>query len=98
MLEKGRRLGAKDFPETNWDLKRWLWMPALGFRGLFKMTFLRPRHGPLRRGRGRRVLGLRQHAAGARRRVLRRGAVGRAGRMEARAGAALPDRAAHAGR
>src|SRR5260370_2618909 len=41
MLEKGRRLGAKDFPETNWDLKRWLWMPALGFRGLFKMTFLR---------------------------------------------------------
>lgn len=41
MLEKGRRLGEKDFPETNWDLKRWLWLPALGFRGLFKMTFLR---------------------------------------------------------
>jgi cholesterol oxidase len=41
LLEKGRRLGAKDFPRTNWDLKKWLWMPALGFRGLFKMTFLR---------------------------------------------------------
>jgi len=41
MLEKGRRLGAGDFPRSNWNLKRWLWCPALGFRGLFKMTFLR---------------------------------------------------------
>jgi cholesterol oxidase len=41
VLEKGRRLGAADFPGSNWNLKRWLWMPALGFRGLFKMTFLR---------------------------------------------------------
>ena len=41
VLEKGRRLGADDFPKSNWNLKRWLWMPALGFRGLFKMTFLR---------------------------------------------------------
>ncbi|HEX8538345.1 MAG TPA: NAD(P)-binding protein, partial [Cystobacter sp.] len=41
MLEKGRRLEGKDFPETNWKLKKWLWMPALGWRGLFKMTFFR---------------------------------------------------------
>jgi len=41
MLEKGRRLGANDFPKTNWNLKRWLWMPQLGWRGLFKMTFFR---------------------------------------------------------
>jgi cholesterol oxidase len=41
LLEKGRRLGAADFPKSNWDLARWLWAPALGFRGLFKMTFLR---------------------------------------------------------
>jgi cholesterol oxidase len=41
VLEKGRRLGADDFPRSNWNLKRWLWLPALGFRGLFKMTFLR---------------------------------------------------------
>ncbi|OJH41050.1 GMC family oxidoreductase [Cystobacter ferrugineus] len=41
MLEKGRRLEGKDFPETNWNLKKWLWMPALGWRGLFKMTFFR---------------------------------------------------------
>ncbi|WP_342375123.1 GMC oxidoreductase [Myxococcus stipitatus] len=41
MLEKGRRLGAADFPKTNWNLKRWMWMPRLGWRGLFKMTFFR---------------------------------------------------------
>ncbi|QSQ14230.1 GMC oxidoreductase [Myxococcus landrumensis] len=41
MLEKGRRLRAADFPKTNWNLKRWLWMPWLGWRGLFKMTFFR---------------------------------------------------------
>ncbi len=41
MLEKGRRLQAKDFPKRNNDLKRWLWMPRLGWRGLFKMTVFR---------------------------------------------------------
>jgi cholesterol oxidase len=39
MLEQGRRLGAGDFPRTNWNLKRWLWLPPLGWRGLFRMTF-----------------------------------------------------------
>jgi cholesterol oxidase len=41
VLEKGGRKGPDDLPSTNWDLKRWLWMPQLGFRGIFKMTFLR---------------------------------------------------------
>jgi cholesterol oxidase len=41
MLEKGRRFGAEDFPRSNWNLRRWLWLPAVGFRGIFKMTFLR---------------------------------------------------------
>jgi cholesterol oxidase len=41
MLEKGGRLGPEDFPKTNWDLKRWMWRPLLGWRGLFKMTFMR---------------------------------------------------------
>ncbi len=41
MLEKGRRLGAADFPKSNWRVRRWLWMPAAGCRGLFQMTFLR---------------------------------------------------------
>ncbi len=40
LLEKGRRFAAEDFPKTNWDLRRWMWMPELGMRGIFKMTFL----------------------------------------------------------
>jgi cholesterol oxidase len=40
LLEKGRRFEAADFPKSNWDLKRWLWLPGLGMKGLFKLTFL----------------------------------------------------------
>ncbi len=40
VIEKGRRFGDADFAKTNWDLPRWLWMPSLGLRGIFKMTFL----------------------------------------------------------
>jgi len=39
LLEKGRRFGPGDFPTTNWDLRRWMWMPQLGMRGIFKMSF-----------------------------------------------------------
>ncbi|HEY5944393.1 MAG TPA: NAD(P)-binding protein, partial [Kofleriaceae bacterium] len=39
LLEKGRRFAAEDFPKTNWDLRRWMWQPELGMRGIFKMTF-----------------------------------------------------------
>ena len=41
MLEKGRRFEATDFPKSNWDLKRWLWFPALNCRGIFQMNFFR---------------------------------------------------------
>jgi cholesterol oxidase len=41
VLEKGRRFAPHDFPKTNWNLPRWLWLPALRWRGLFKMTFMR---------------------------------------------------------
>jgi cholesterol oxidase len=40
-LEKGRRFDREDFPETNWDVKRWLWKPEVGLEGIFGMTFLR---------------------------------------------------------
>src|SRR5690606_5071261 len=33
--------GPAQFPKTNWNLKRWLWLPALGWRGLFQMSFFR---------------------------------------------------------
>jgi cholesterol oxidase len=39
LLEKGKRFQKEDFPKTNWDLRKWLWMPELGMEGIFKMTF-----------------------------------------------------------
>ncbi len=30
VIEKGRRFALDDFPKTNWDLRRWMWMPQLG--------------------------------------------------------------------
>lgn len=41
VIEKGRRFKPEDFPRTNWDLKRWLWNPALGLKGIFQMSFLK---------------------------------------------------------
>lgn len=41
VIEKGKWLKAQDFPKTNWNLKKWLWLPQLKFHGLFKMTFFR---------------------------------------------------------
>lgn len=39
VIEKGRRFAKEDFPRSNWDIKRWLWQPELGFRGIFQMSF-----------------------------------------------------------
>ncbi len=41
VVEKGRRYHAEDFPKTNWNLKRWMWLPVLRFYGFFKLTFFR---------------------------------------------------------
>jgi cholesterol oxidase len=41
VVEKGKRFAAKDFPKTNWDLKRFMWMPAARMFGPFKMRFFR---------------------------------------------------------
>ena len=41
VLERGPRIGPDQLPKTNWNLKRWMWMPQLGCRGFFKMTFFR---------------------------------------------------------
>ena len=40
VLEKGKWWRAEDFAKNNWQLRRWLWAPRLGMRGIFKMTFL----------------------------------------------------------
>jgi cholesterol oxidase len=41
VIEKGRRFKPEDFPKTNWDLKRWMWNPSIGLRGIFKMSFMK---------------------------------------------------------
>ncbi|PIE17120.1 MAG: GMC oxidoreductase [Proteobacteria bacterium] len=40
VIEKGRRFAPKDFAKTNWDLRKWMWMPQLGLRGIFSMSFM----------------------------------------------------------
>ena len=40
VIEKGKWFHAEDFPKTNWNLKKWLWLPKAGLQGFFKMTFL----------------------------------------------------------
>lgn len=41
VIEKGDWKKSEDFPKTNWNLKKWVWLPGLGFRGIFKLTFLK---------------------------------------------------------
>jgi cholesterol oxidase len=41
MLEQGRAISPADMPRSTWDLRRWLWLPALGCRGFFRMRFFR---------------------------------------------------------
>jgi len=41
VVEKGKRLKHNDFPETNWNLKKWMWIPALRFFGFFKLSFFK---------------------------------------------------------
>ena len=41
VIEKGKWWKPDDFPKTNWNLRKWLWLPSLRLKGFFKMTFLR---------------------------------------------------------
>lgn len=38
VLEAGRRYRDEDYAATTWDLKRFLWAPFLGLRGIFRLT------------------------------------------------------------
>jgi cholesterol oxidase len=38
ILEAGRRYRDEDYAKTTWDLKRFLWAPAIGLRGIFRLT------------------------------------------------------------
>ena len=41
VIEKGKRWKPEDFPETNWKLRKWLWLTPIRFRGIFKITIMR---------------------------------------------------------
>jgi cholesterol oxidase len=41
VMEAGRRFGADDFPRTNWNVRKFLWQPRLGMRGIQRLTLLR---------------------------------------------------------
>jgi cholesterol oxidase len=40
VLEAGRRFGPADFARTNWNVRRYLFMPRLGLRGIQRLTLL----------------------------------------------------------
>jgi cholesterol oxidase len=41
VLEAGRRFGPDDYARTSWNLRRFLWMPGLGLRGIQRLDLLR---------------------------------------------------------
>ncbi len=41
VLEKGREFQAKDFPKTNWSIRKYLWAPLIKCFGFQKITFFR---------------------------------------------------------
>jgi len=41
VIEKGKWYRQNDFAKTNWNLRKWLWMPFLGFYGIMKISFFR---------------------------------------------------------
>ena len=38
-IEQGRRYKPADFPKTNWNLPKYLWVPALRFFGFQRLSF-----------------------------------------------------------
>ncbi len=41
VIEKGKWYKSDDFPKTNWNLRKWLWLPSFKLFGIMKMTFFR---------------------------------------------------------
>jgi len=41
VLEKGKRYQCEDFPPTNWNLRKSLWIPQLGLHGIWVLSLLR---------------------------------------------------------
>jgi cholesterol oxidase len=41
VIEKGKRYRSEDFPKTNWNLKKYFWMPRIFFYGIQCITLLK---------------------------------------------------------
>ncbi|MBN8678319.1 MAG: GMC family oxidoreductase [Chitinophagales bacterium] len=41
VIEKGKWYHSDDFPRTNWNVSRWLWLPSLRWFGIMKITIFR---------------------------------------------------------
>jgi cholesterol oxidase len=41
VIEKGKWYKSDDFAKTNWNLRKWLWLPSFKLFGIMKMTFFR---------------------------------------------------------
>jgi cholesterol oxidase len=41
VIEKGKWYRTEDFPRTNWNMSRWLWLPSLRWFGIMKITIFR---------------------------------------------------------
>lgn len=41
VIEKGKRFRKEDFPKSDWNLNKFLWMPKLKWLGFQKLTFFR---------------------------------------------------------
>ena len=41
VLEAGKRWRTEDFPRTNWNLRKFLWLPSLFCYGIQRLTLLR---------------------------------------------------------
>ncbi len=40
VIERGKRFRDEDFPKSNWNLPKYLWLPKLRLFGFFEMTFM----------------------------------------------------------
>ncbi len=38
VLEAGRRLRDEDLPKTSWDVRKFVWAPRLGLRGIQRIS------------------------------------------------------------
>lgn len=41
VIEKGKWYQSKHFAKTNWNFRKWFWMPAIRFFGIMKLTVFR---------------------------------------------------------